>query len=341
MKRMQYLSFPGLGIEQFEIDSVAFNVFGRDIAWYGILITCGMILAVICGLYLAKFEKISSDDIIDLAFYAIIFGVIGARAYYVIFTWNEHAYLATGGTFFENLWNTFYNVIAIWQGGLAIYGGIIAGLIASFIFAKVKKIKFLKIFDILAPCAWIGQIIGRWGNFMNIEAYGSTTNLPWRMCSPKIAAELFYKKEIIDAATYDAILEGTVGVHPTFFYESVWNLIGLVIVLSIFKKKKFDGQIFSSYLIWYGFGRMLIEGLRTDSLMIGVFRVSQLVGLASCILGVVLMILLSRKARSAAEDSDVNYTPVYKKSTVADIPAGSAENGNKPVAEDNTDNKGE
>ncbi len=331
---MSYLSFPGLGIEEFQIDKIAFTVFGRDSAWYGILITCGMILSVICAMfYLSKVDKISSDDLIDLAFFVIIFGVLGARLYYVAFTWNEFNYVATGGGFFENLWDTFYNIIAIWEGGLAIYGGVIAGLITAFIFAKVKKIKFLKIFDLLAPSVWIGQIIGRWGNFMNIEAYGSTTTLPWRMCSPKIAAELYYKKQIIDLTTYEAILDGTVGVHPTFFYESLWNLIALIVVLSLYRKKKFDGQIFSTYLIWYGFGRMLIEGLRTDSLMIGPFRISQLVGLASFLIGVVLMIIFATKAKKAALVTD-DYKPVYQTEANADLTESAESASNESETDD-------
>lgn len=307
---MYYISFPGLGIEPFHIDKVAFSVFGHNVAWYGILITFGMLLAVLCGNWLAtKKENIKSDDIIDLAFVVIIFGVIGARTYYVLFTWNEYNYLVTSavsdgtiwGTvsaFFSNAWKTFYNCIAIWNGGLAIYGGILAGLLSSFIFAKIKKIPFLKIFDILAPCVTIGQIIGRWGNFINIEAYGGETTLPWRM-------GIHY---ILDGVTISEKF-----VHPTFLYESLWNLVGLVILLSVYKLgKKFNGQAFCTYLIWYGFGRMLIEGLRTDSLMLGNLRVSQGVGALSLIIGIALMIILSQKKKTtAAEDSD--YTPVYEK----------------------------
>ena len=339
---MQILSFPGLGIEGLEINKVAFSVLGRNIAWYGILITCGMILAVLCALYLTKIQNISSDDIIDLAFFVIVFGVIGARLYYVTFTWNEFSYLATGGTFFENLWNTFYNIIAIWEGGLAIYGGVLAGLLTAYIFAKVKKIPFLKIFDILAPCCWIGQIIGRWGNFMNVEAYGSITKLPWRMCSDKIASELYFRKQLIDFDTYEAILAGEVGVHPTFLYESLWNLVALIFVLTIFKKKKFDGQIFSIYLIWYGFGRMLIEGLRTDSLMIGSLRVSQLIGLASCVLGIALMIYLHLKAKKAAQTNEENYTSVFENiATDSEIDVTVPDSSAESDVVDNTESKGE
>lgn len=285
---MYYLSFPGLGIEPFHINKVAFSIFGREVAWYGVLITCGMILAVLWALSLSKFEKVSSDDITDLAFYTIIFGVLGARLYYVLFTWNEFHYLVTDGNFWHNVWGTFVNCIAIWNGGLAIYGGIIGGLIASCIFAKIKKINVLKIYDILIPCVLIGQIIGRWGNFINIEAYGSETSLPWRM-------GILYS--VSGGIPADGIWTVEKYVHPTFLYESLWNLIGLIIIAIIYKKKKKNGQIFASYLIWYGFGRMLIEGLRTDSLMLGGLRVSQIVGLISFVIGVVLLVVLFSKKK--------------------------------------------
>lgn len=304
MIKMGYISFPGLGIEPFHIDKVAFTLFGRNVAWYGILITCGMILAVLCALKLAKIENISSDDIIDLAFCVIIFGVIGARAYYVIFSWDEHSYLVSDGTLIQNILGTLYNCIAVWNGGLAIYGGIIGGLVSAFVFTKCKKyrkIHFLKIFDVLAPCVLIGQIIGRWGNFVNMEAYGSETILPWRM-------GILYGYAELDSWSVEKY------VHPTFLYESLWNLVGLVIILTLYKKKKFNGQMFCSYLIWYGFGRMLIEGLRSDSLMLGSIRVSQLIGAASFILGIALMIIFAKKSKNNALD-DGEYTAVYESLT--------------------------
>lgn len=287
---MTYISFPGLGVEPFHIDKVAFSVFGRDVAWYGLLITCGMLLAVLYACWMGqKKEGLKSDDIMDLAFFIIIFGVIGARTYYVIFRWSS--YLVTSGSFFENVWKTLKNCVAIWEGGLAIYGGIIAGLIAAYFVAKRKKIPFLKFFDLLAPCVLIGQIIGRWGNFVNMEAHGGETSLPWRM-------GLLYSYDRSGPVT--GIWDSEIYVHPTFLYESLWNLAGLVLIHCLYQRKKFDGQLFCTYLIWYGFGRMLIEGLRTDSLMLGSFRVSQLVGLASCILGIVLMATYINRMRKKA-----------------------------------------
>lgn len=295
---MEYISFPGLGIEPFHIDKVAFTLFSRDIAWYGVLITFGMILAVVCALYFAKFEKIKADDIYDLALTVIIFGVIGARAYYVIFTWNELNYVVTGGTFWQNLWGTVYNCIAMWDGGLAIYGGILCGLLSAFVFSKIKKIDFLKITDILVPCVLIGQVIGRWGNFINIEAHGGETLLPWRMGIHYMVGDVVLTEQFV---------------HPTFLYESLWNLIGLVLVLCFYKKKRASGQNFCYYLMWYGFGRMLIEGLRTDSLYLWntSIRVSQLIGFCSVIIGTVLFIVLMKKSKTKITE-ETEYTPMFE-----------------------------
>ena len=298
---MSYISFPGLGIEPFHIDKVAFSLFGRDVAWYGILITCGMILAVLYAIHLGRFEGISSDNMIDLAFVIIVCGVLGARLYYVIFKWDN--YLVTDApSFLQNVVSTLKNIIAVWEGGLAIYGGILAGLLTAYIFARKRKIKFLKLFDILVPCVLIGQVIGRWGNFINMEAYGSETTLPWRMGILYSYTDTGITTGVWDIEKY---------VHPTFLYESLWNLVALVIVFCFYKKKKFDGQMFCSYLIWYGFGRMLIEGLRTDSLMLGNLRISQGVGFVSLVLGILLIVYFTKKVKAEAPAAEDAYTPVY------------------------------
>ena len=292
---MYYISFPGLGIEPFHINRTAFSVFGHGIAWYGILITFGMVLAVLLAMHLCKREEISSDDIVDLAFTVIVFGVIGARAYYVIFSWNEINYVATGGTAIQNILGTIYNCIAVWEGGLAIYGGVLGGLISAFVFSKIKKINYLKLTDILAPCVLVGQIVGRWGNFINVEAYGGETTLPWRMgISYMVNGSVMSEKFV----------------HPTFLYESLWNLCVITVILILYRKKKFDGQMSATYFIGYGIGRMLIEGLRTDSLMLGNLRVSQGLSFLLVVLGVMMYIILGDRTRKKREEAR-EYVSVY------------------------------
>lgn len=258
-----HISFPGLGIKEFTIDPVAFTIFGKDVMWYGVIISVGILLAISYVLYRAKHnEGIKHDDVYDYAIYVVLFGVIGARLYYVLTEFDQYK----GKTFLETLKNS----IAIWEGGLAIYGGIIAGGITLAIVSKIKKIKPGKAFDMVAPAVMLGQLIGRWGNFCNGEAYGWSENVatfPLRMHLRK--TEISYGRE-------DEIFSGFV--HPTFLYESLWNLIGFILINLFYKKKKYDGQVFFMYITWYGFGRMLIEGLRTDSLYVGDFRISQVIG---------------------------------------------------------------
>ncbi|MBQ8747031.1 MAG: prolipoprotein diacylglyceryl transferase [Clostridia bacterium] len=264
------------------MDRVAFSIGKLDVYWYGVIITVGMILAVLYALYHAKIERVKSDDIIDLALALIICGVIGARLYYVLMKLDT--YIVTGGTFWENLRDTVLGMINIPGGGLAIYGGIIGGFLAGIVVARRKHIRFPIIADIAGPSVIVGQIVGRFGNFINVEAYGSATTLPWRM-----GIHLSYDG--------GESFVSSIFVHPTFLYESLWNLVGLVLITVFYKKKKFHGQMFLFYMVWYGFGRMLIEGLRTDSLYIGPLRVSQWVGGITFVVGVVLMIIGIRKTK--------------------------------------------
>lgn len=292
---MTYVSFPGLGIEPFHMDRIAFSLFGIDVNWYGLIITCGMILAVLYALWHAKHEGVKSDDIIDLALALIFCGVIGARLYYVIMEFDQ--YLVTGGTFWKNVGGTLYNIIAIWNGGLAIYGGIIAGFLAAMVVARAKRIPFPVIADIAGPAVMVGQIIGRWGNFVNVEAYGAETTLPWRM-------------GVLYSFNDGASFISETFVHPTFIYESLWNLVGLILITWLYKKKKFHGQMFLTYMTWYGFGRMLIEGLRADSLYVGSIRISQLVGLVTFVVGAALLIYNLRKTRNAKNNDTIDTSEV-------------------------------
>ena len=271
------ISFPGLGIGNFEVDSIAIsadhlvflkNIFGDDwrgIAWYGIIITIGILLSGLNGIKRANNEGIKTDDILDVILVAVISCVIGARVYYVIFYGN---------------YSSFYDLIAIWKGGLAIYGAVIAGIITLYIMGKIKKISPLVLLDIGASSIILGQSIGRWGNFVNGEAFGYQTDLPWRMGIADLGGEMIY-------------------VHPTFLYESLWNIIGFVVLWFLYNKKKYNGQIFLTYLAWYGFGRMLIEGLRTDSLWLvdGVIRISQLIGAVCFVTCTAILIFIKIKRK--------------------------------------------
>lgn len=289
---MNALSFPGLGLE-FELNRVAFSISGFNVYWYGVIIAVGFILAVLYGCRKAAPFGVDQSKLIDLLFFAVPIAIIGARAYYVIF--NLSLYLTDG----KLDWG---EVVDIRDGGLAIYGGIIAAVLTAVIYCRIRKQPFWSYADCAAYGFLIGQMIGRWGNFMNIEAYGGVTSLPWRMCSPKIASELLVSGQI-DAEAYAQILDGTLGVHPTFLYESLWNLLGLVLLVLIFRKgRKFNGQVFLSYIVWYGFGRTLIEGLRTDSLYFfnTGLRISQLVGIVSMVAAIVLYIIRAKTAGPAS-----------------------------------------
>ena len=274
------ISFPGLGL-QFEVNRVAFSIGSIDIYWYAILIATGFMLALVfCFKNFPKFG-VDPDRAIDVVFFAMIFGIIGARLYYVAFQWDMYK---------DNLMEIFN----IRGGGLGFYGGIIGGIIGLIIGCKLRGQNTLAFLDVAGGAVLIGQGIGRWGNFVNSEAFGSNTTLPWGMTSPKIAAYIERHSEEV----MGAVMDPSVPVHPTFFYESLWCAIGLLVFCYVMKKRKFDGQMLLFYLGWNGFGRMIIEGLRTDSLMIGPFRISQLLGalmfiFAVCAFGVAMKFLKS------------------------------------------------
>ncbi|MDD6159869.1 MAG: prolipoprotein diacylglyceryl transferase [Oscillospiraceae bacterium] len=287
------VTFPGLGLS-FELDRVAFTILGKDIYWYGVIIAVGFVLAVWYGCSRAKGFGVDQDKLYDLLFLAVPMAIIGARAYYVIF--YPELYHDAAGKFD---WGA---AVAVWDGGLAIYGGVIAAFSTGAIYCAVRKQPFWSYADCGAFGFLIGQCIGRWGNFMNVEAYGGVTALPWRMCSPSIANELLYAGQIGQEA-YEEILNGTLGVHPTFFYESLWNLLGFVLLVLIARKgRKFNGQFFLSYVIWYGLGRTIIEGLRTDSLYFfgtGI-RTSQMVAVLSAVAALVVYVIRLKTAGPAS-----------------------------------------
>ena len=292
------ISFPGIGIDAFSIDKVAFELpffGGLEVRWYGIILTLGIIAGLCYALYRTKTEGISTDDIMDYALWTVVLAIIGARLYYVLTTLKDSA----------GNWNyhSFTDVIAIWNGGIAMYGSVIGGALALFIVSRIKKYnknQMLKVFDMVAPGVMLGQIIGRWGNFVNGEAHGVETS------------ESFFLRMGLMGAADTPYPFRMVYYHPTFLYESLWNLIGFVVINLLYKKKKFDGQIVLMYLAWYGFGRMFIEGLRTDSLYIGVFRISQVVGFLCFAICTALLVYFLVRSRRGELDTE-EYVPVYEK----------------------------
>ena len=267
-----HVSFPGLGINDLEVNRTAFSIGSFHVYWYGILIATGLLLAVLFAWFNAHRFDVDRNKLIDCVIVGIVTSIVGARLYYVIFKWDYFS--ANPGKIFD-----------IRDGGIAIYGAIIGGLLGGFIVAKILKQKFLPMLDIAMPGFFIGQAIGRWGNFFNQEAYGSQTDNIFRMIS---------ENTIIDGKV--------VPVHPCFLYESVWCALGFLL-LFLFNRKwqKYHGQIFYIYLVWYGFERMIVEGLRTDSLYLPfqVFgmdiRVSQVLSAVLVVVGVVLLIVNRKK----------------------------------------------
>ena len=279
---MVTVSFPGLGIGEFSFNKVAFSLGSIEVRWYGIIMVTGIILAFLYAYYRSKQEGVIFDDLLDYAIFTVLSGIVGARLYYVITSGQKYS---------------FGEIFAIWNGGIAIYGAIIGGAASLLCVSLYKKIKWQKVFDMVCPGVMIGQIVGRWGNFFNGEAYGE---------SPAADSFLYFMRmELRHAGWSNSYI-----CQPTFLYESLWNLLGFVIINALYKKKKFDGQVFLMYITWYGFGRMFIEGLRTDSLMVGTFRISQVVAFLCFIIGgSVLVYMLSRTSRTAkllASDGEVS-----------------------------------
>lgn len=272
---MGAISFPSFGIE-LNPDRIAFTLFGKDVYWYGVIIAAGFILAVLYGMKRAKTVGLTDDNILDMLFAAVPAAIVCARLYYCIFYWDFYK---------ENPITVLY----IWEGGLAIYGGVIGAVAAVTIFCKIKKLPLGPMLDVGGLGLLIGQTIGRWGNFINREAHGAVTDSFLKMGIANSAGEVTYY-------------------HPTFLYESLWNLVGFIVLHFYLKRRKFDGEIFAWYVAWYGLGRAWIEGLRTDSLYLfntGI-RVSQLLAVASCLAAIAFILYIYISAKPQMDDLYVN-----------------------------------
>ena len=275
------------------MNPVIFSIGRLEIRWYSFLILVAVFIGFILAIREGKKKGIDSDVIFDLGFYTVVFGIVGARLYYVLFN-------------LDYVRNNILEVFKIWNGGLAIHGGILLGLITIIIFAKVRKIKILKLTDIVVTSLILGQAIGRWGNFFNSEAHGPVTTLN-NLRSLRIIPSFVIKGMKIDGVYY----------HPTFYYECLWCLLGFIIIILIrwFYKNIKDGHITCIYLMWYSIGRFFIESLRTDSLMLGKYKMAQVISIVIFVISFIAFIVILCKNPKRKEDIIVEETVKEKKKT--------------------------
>nr|WP_294654681.1 prolipoprotein diacylglyceryl transferase [uncultured Anaerotignum sp.] len=280
---MPEIWFPNLGIEIDHLSRTAFTVFGQDIYWYGIFIGLGVILGVLLALHEAKRTGQNPDTYLDFIIYAMIIAIIGARLYYVIFSWDFYSQHPE-------------KIFAIREGGLAIYGGIIGGVLTAIVYSRVKKKNFWVMADTMAPSLILGQMLGRWGNFFNKEAFGGFTDNLFAMRyqlsqvrASDVTPDILQNLVTVNGVDY-------IQVHPTFLYESMWSLCVFIILLILQRKKKFNGQVCATYFFGYALGRVWIEGLRTDQLCIGNVPVSQALSAVLIIASMVLYVYCKKKA---------------------------------------------
>lgn len=270
------VSFPALGLN-IPVDPILTKIGPIDIHWYGIIIAIAFLVGGAILARLSSIVGINADRSFDVLMGAFLGGVICARIYYVAFKWDYYQ------NHLDQVWH-------IWEGGLAIYGGLIGGVLVGMLICKLRRVKILPMLDCAGMGLLVGQAIGRWGNFINMEAFGGNTTLPWGMTSESIS---YYLQSVsAELAAQGITVDPALPVHPTFLYESLWNMAGFfLLLLVVLPRRKFDGQIFLGYVLWYGLGRYWIEGLRTDSLMWGPFRVSQLVAAVCALVSLIVLII--------------------------------------------------
>jgi phosphatidylglycerol:prolipoprotein diacylglycerol transferase len=261
---MNNISFPGLGIS-LNISPIAFHIGAKPIYWYAIIILTGFLLAVLFVTRGSEKRGVSPDSIWDIAVIGLVAGIIGARIYYILFALDE--------------FDSFADMFKIWNGGLAIYGGIIGAFISTTIYCRIKKLNTLNVFDVCCPGLLIGQAIGRWGNFVNTEVFGGKTGLPWGMS-----------------------INGADPVHPLFIYESLWNILGLILLCLFRRYKKADGQVICFYVGWYSFGRLCLEGMRDPQYILyaipDVLGISQIVAAIGIIAAVIGFVLVTKRSKN-------------------------------------------
>ncbi len=290
---MPEIWFPNLGIEIDHLSRTAFSIFGLDVYWYGIFIGCGIILGTILAMRYMKKIGGNPDNVLDFMVYGVLLCIIGARIYYVIFSWDLYK-------------NNLMDVFNLRKGGLAIYGGIIAALIFGVFFVKRRKLSFWFLADVMIPYVPLGQAIGRWGNFFNREAFGGYSDgfFAMRYQLSQVSESNLNQNIINNAVTVNGV--EYIQVHPTFLYESLWNIGVFIVLLLLRRSDKFKNCMFAWYLVLYGIGRMWIEGMRIDSLYLfgtGI-RVSQALSFLMVIGGIILLVVFTRKNRLQTEETN-------------------------------------
>lgn len=300
------VQFPGLGLE-FSF-RYYFEIGPFRITYYGIIIAIGMLLAMVYAYRNFRKIGVDPDRATDAVLGGIIGGLIGARLYYVMFSAEDYSLSFAG---WEEFWQSAFRLINTTAGGMAIYGGIIGALIVGLLIAKWRRIHIPALLDIVGIGFLLGQGIGRWGNFFNVEAFGSNTTLPWGMTGPNVVSYLTAHSADLEAV--GVTVDPNLPVHPTFLYESLWCLLGFVLLAFYLKHRKFDGEVFLMYLGYYGFERFLVEGLRTDSLMIGTLRVSQLLAALLVLTSIILLLVIRSKIKNS---HDEEYLKLYVKTEI-------------------------
>lgn len=278
------LVFPGLGLD-FSISRVAIFIGPFTIYWYGIIVVTGIALGVIYATWRAAQFGVDKEKLSDVFLYAIIAGMLGARAYYVAFSWDYYKLHPE-------------EIVQIWKGGIAFYGGILAAILCGYLLCRRWKLPVVRALDASLGGLLLGQSIGRWGNFVNIEAFGGYFDGRWRMVSPVIDSYFHMHPDLLPGFTPDQVLQmSDIPVHPTFFYESAWTMLGFLFIVWYTKHRKFNGELTLLYFFINGMGRAVIEGLRTDSLTAGGIRVSQV--LAGCMVALAALLWLAARKKLA------------------------------------------
>ena len=311
--------FPHLGFDV-HVKSTAFSIFGLDVQWYGIMIVIGILLAMTFAYRNMRRVGIDSDRATDAIIGGILGALVGARAYYVIFNWDEYK------DDLPSIFNTR-------EGGLAVFGGLIGAVIVGGIICKIRKVKFLPMMDLCGVGFLIGQCLGRWGNFFNQEAFGKNTDSLFCMSGGRVQQWIALNYNTLGSYNEGVTMDAAYAVHPCFLYESAWCLLGAVLLgITLYKWRKFDGQIILMYMIWYGFGRFFIEGLRTDSLTIGSLRVSQALSAVICVASLIILIVKLGKVKRMGREYKLYVDTPESKALLAEADKRIAEEAAKKAA---------